>query len=430
MDRSRRAVLRLGAGALASASLAGCLGDPGTTTTTAQPSSTTGEPTSTDDPTTTETTDLPDHARWAVETDGPIRAGPTVHDGTVYAGSGDGNLYALAPDDGSERWRFDTGAVFFGGTGYPDRSPLVADGIVYAVSGDQSGAHGDDFGVYAVDAATGQEQWSYTRGYPKFLTLLGVVDGLALVVTSDDALGPTGESLLALDAATGEVRWTAEVGDSEGVAIGAGAVYVAAYQRLYAVDLADGTERWHREFEGGTVGPGFAADTVFAGSEDYESPAVHAFDPETGEVRWSVEDWIVTSLQAADALYVGGEHVASYAPDGTERWRYDAGGLIGRVPVTAGTLYVGSGTVVALSTADGGVRWSFDVDAEYGAAEAADDRVVAVSRQGQPVLDVLDAGSGDRRFSFEGEKSLTRPDVRDGRVFVGDENGTVCALDE
>ncbi|MFC7044079.1 PQQ-binding-like beta-propeller repeat protein [Halobacteriaceae archaeon GCM10025711] len=424
MNRSRRAVLRLGAGALAGASLAGCLGDPGTTTTTAQPSSTT------DESTTTEPTDLPDHARWGVETGGPIRVGPTVRDGTVYAGSGDGNLYALAPDDGSERWRFDTGAVFFGGTGYPDRSPLVADGTVYAVSGDQSGAHGDDFGVYAVDAASGEEQWSYTRSYPKFLTLLGVVDGLALVVTSDDALGPTGESLLALDAATGEVRWTAEVGDSQGVAIGAGAVYVAAYRRLYAIDLADGTERWRRDFEGGTVGPGFAGDTVFAGSEDYDSPAVHAFDPATGEVQWSVEGWAITSLLAADALYLGGENVASYAPDGTERWRHDAGGLIGRVPVTAGTLYVGSGTVTALSAADSSVRWTFDVDAEYGAAEAADDRVVAVTRQGQPVLDVLDVSSGDRKFVFEGEQSLTNPDVQDGRVFVGDESGTVYALDE
>jgi len=62
---------------------------------------------------------------------------PTVADGTVFVGSRDANVYALAADDGSEQWRFQTGTYVFS-------SLTVVDGTVFVGSNDNN--------VYALDA--------------------------------------------------------------------------------------------------------------------------------------------------------------------------------------------------------------------------------------------------------------------------------------
>ena len=43
---------------------------------------------------------------WRVQTGGPGQSSPTVANGVVYVGSGDGHLYALDARTGAERWRF------------------------------------------------------------------------------------------------------------------------------------------------------------------------------------------------------------------------------------------------------------------------------------------------------------------------------------
>ena len=58
-------------------------------------------------------------------------------DGTVYVGSNDGNVYALAASDGSEQWSFETGD-------YVTSSPTVVDGTVFVGSYDNN--------VYALDS--------------------------------------------------------------------------------------------------------------------------------------------------------------------------------------------------------------------------------------------------------------------------------------
>src|SRR5690349_10422698 len=44
---------------------------------------------------------------WTFAAHGPFEAGPTVHDGTVYAASADGKLYALDAKTGDLRWSYD-----------------------------------------------------------------------------------------------------------------------------------------------------------------------------------------------------------------------------------------------------------------------------------------------------------------------------------
>ncbi|PLK17735.1 PGF-CTERM sorting domain-containing protein, partial [Natronobacterium gregoryi SP2] len=43
-----------------------------------------------------------------LEADRPIQSSPAVVDGTVFAGSWNGNLYAMDAETGTEQWRFGT----------------------------------------------------------------------------------------------------------------------------------------------------------------------------------------------------------------------------------------------------------------------------------------------------------------------------------
>lgn len=432
---SRRRFLRASAG-VAGVSLAGCVGGQSadsTTRTTDQTTTATTTATTTDDPepTTEETTTQSDGpVAWQIDLDDEVRLGPTVLDDALYVGDASGVLRALDPASGTERWRFETAGAFFSGTG-ADHSPVLADGTLYAVSGSQSGAHGEGFALYALDAATGEKQWSVQQSRPKFLSLFGVAGGRAFVGTSDDALSGRGETVRALDAATGEELWTGEVGDSRGAAVTDDAAYVAAASRLDGFDAADGTRRFGRELPGRVLGPAVGDGVVYAGFRDGRDSAALALDTQSGETRWRVEGWFVTSMLTGGdgTLYLGGEHVAAFAPDGTERWRYGAGGLLSDGGLPGDALFVGGNPVTALSAEDGSALWSNPVDADFGVVEGADEEVVAVRRENGTTLDVFDAATGDVRFTFDvGGKRLSPVAVHASTVYAGSDAGVVYAL--
>ncbi|MBT2453054.1 PQQ-binding-like beta-propeller repeat protein [Streptomyces sp. ISL-43] len=71
-------------------------------------------------------------------------------DGVVYLG-GERGLYALDAATGQQWWRFSTGGEWGEGSG-----PAVADGTVYVGSGSSQ---------YAVDAHSGQQRWAFHTGH-------------------------------------------------------------------------------------------------------------------------------------------------------------------------------------------------------------------------------------------------------------------------
>ena len=77
---------------------------------------------------------------------------PVIHNGVIFAGSSDGNIYAIDSNTGSLIWTFDTSSSPLGLSNYMAASPVIADGIVYAISGDGV--------IYAIDEITGEEKWT------------------------------------------------------------------------------------------------------------------------------------------------------------------------------------------------------------------------------------------------------------------------------
>lgn len=122
-----------------------------------------------------------------------LAASPIVADGKIFALGGDQTLTVFDAADGSRRWseslrpreRKSDRRAIGGGVAY-------ADGKVFAVSG---------FGVAAAfDADTGKELWR-ALGTAPFSSAPTVAGGRVYAVTNDS-------ELFAIDAATGQVLWT------------------------------------------------------------------------------------------------------------------------------------------------------------------------------------------------------------------------------
>jgi outer membrane protein assembly factor BamB len=117
---------------------------------------------------------------------------PGVWNGSVYFGSGDGNIYSLDSATGALRWKFQTGNVVHA-------SPAIVDGKLYIGSWDSY--------FYALDAATGEEVWRFKTGEdPDIHNQVGIQSS-ATVADGIVYFGCRDSNFYALNAATGQKRW-------------------------------------------------------------------------------------------------------------------------------------------------------------------------------------------------------------------------------
>ncbi|WP_227356780.1 outer membrane protein assembly factor BamB family protein [Haladaptatus salinisoli] len=151
---------------------------------------------------------------WTRDLDEQMVLAPTATDDAVVVPHRTG-VVALDSRDGSVRWRFrhDGNAT--------EGAAAVADGRVFVASA------GDDGSLFALDLATGDVLWS--------APVLGertpvVADGVVYVSASFSS------ELVALDAATGAVRWRFETGPASPPAVGDGVLYVVSHGRVVALE--------------------------------------------------------------------------------------------------------------------------------------------------------------------------------------------------
>ena len=184
--------------------------------------------------------------KYTITTTGTTNAPPTVADGRVFIGAGDGTLYALDAASGEFLWSNRTFSQIFG-------APAVANGIVYTCSGFHDGYQSY---CYAIDETSGGGLWSY------------FVDGLILgspVVTNglvffDAQYGGT----FALDATTSALVWN-YTGDpfEASPAVANGIVYTAGGNEVLALDVYTGAVVWSSTVNGLACQPAVANGVVY-----------------------------------------------------------------------------------------------------------------------------------------------------------------------
>ena len=192
-------------------------------------------------------------------------------DGTLYLGTGDGFLVAIDAATGAERWRLQPSP-----TTTIVRTPAVANGRIFA--GTEGG------GYVAVDAATHAVAW--TGDLEGDVTgTAGTAAGLAFIGSLVDE--PAGR-LRAFDAATGQLRWTAEQPLLQFPTVADGTAYSATQEGLVAaLDLANGSTRWTIHLDGKVRPMAVAGTTLYLGAD--REHKVYAIDTATGGKLWSFD---------------------------------------------------------------------------------------------------------------------------------------------
>ncbi|MFJ6833125.1 PQQ-binding-like beta-propeller repeat protein [Streptomyces sp. NPDC091209] len=315
-----------------------------------------------------------------------------VADGRIHASDGP-TLFALEAREGADLWRLSTDAWVYS---------LQADrGTV--VTGTRGG------GIQAWEASNGQKLWEISGGQTDFESPeSGPVIHDGTVYVWKDA------RLRALEARTGEERWSYPIGDAAscgGVPVRMthapdGYVYIAAGTRVLAVDVASGHVRWH--FEAPAVflcPPTFAPGPAVTGGGVYLADylgTVYALDATDGRDRWRIATESRAStepvLVAAGHVHVGsGKGLYTLdAVTGTPKWRFQAGGdLVGAPAVAEGRIHFGSTDhlLYTLKADDGRLRWKLATGGEITGAPVVKDGVVYACSKDRCVY-ALDAEKG------------------------------------
>lgn len=221
--------------------------------------------------------------------DATLKSAPTVVDGTVYVtgfGNNKFNLYALDADTGEQRWAYATPDSFSGTGG----SPTYYEGTVYLT--DRLHAAGET-AIRAVDAATGEEQWTFDKSLQIWGTPV-VANGSLYLPTG--GVGQPSAGVYALDADTGDREWFFDNISS------------GSFMKDSAT-VVDGTVYF------GTRGNN---ESGFGGERDEST--VYAVDAQTGTVEWTFDEpdnRVASTPTVHDGtVYVSTGKNNRYDPDG------------------------------------------------------------------------------------------------------------------
>lgn len=214
---------------------------------------------------------------WRTSVDKKISAGVGADDTLVVVGTDKGEVIAY-DTDGKPRWQVKVSSEVL-------NPPVVAEGIVAVWSGDAR--------LYGLSAADGRTKWVFQRTNPPL-----TVRNYAGATTSRGGLfaGTAGGKLLAMDLASGNVGWEANVATPKGATeleriadvtslplVEERVICAVAYQgRVACFDILRGTLLWSRDI---SSLDGLAADPRYLFVTD-DRGAVHALDKATGASVW------------------------------------------------------------------------------------------------------------------------------------------------
>jgi outer membrane protein assembly factor BamB/tRNA A-37 threonylcarbamoyl transferase component Bud32 len=303
-------------------------------------------------------------ALWRFACEDEVRSSPAVHDGSLYIGAYDNNLYALNAKDGKFLWKYAT-------EGGIASSPCVHEGQVFVGSSDKL--------LYAVSADTGRILWTCPT-QDKIWSSPQVAFG-HVFFGSDD------HHVYAANVHSGRVVWSFE---GEGAirsspTVGEDAVYIGSEGGVvYAIDTS-GQARWRfRARRGVTSSPAITEDMAYVGCQDW---FVYGLDIRSGWSIWRYRTGgpIVSSPDAADGLvFIGSTDKYLYALDadnGRLVWRYETQDQVTSSPAVAeGAVYFGSvdGAIYSLDAKTGNLRWRFQTDSPVTSSPTIVDGVVYI----------------------------------------------------
>lgn len=360
--------------------------------------------------------------RWSFQP-GTLSLGvfsPIVSNGLVYAFQPDGpdDVYAFDADSGQVRWTASIpGAIL------DDAQVAVANGCVYVLSDD---LQNEQSTLYALDAASGREQWSHSQqmlsGSPT------IVNGI-VYLQSDDG------NVYALDARSGHQFWSAQVGTGFSInppVVANNMVYITSGNQaqtasiVVALDAASGRQEWVAAGATTVIAQITAANGLVYLAADNTDKQVWALDAFSGRTIWSAQLTspphipFFTSLQVVNGLaYIDDGGIGDPSPPGTlyalnartgqRLWTTST--VTAEPTIANGAVYVytGNGSLSALDARSGRKRWShpatpFNDQAIYSEPEPVVDNgmvYIRTTQSNRDTLYALNAASGRVQWSYQ-----------------------------
>ncbi len=380
---------------------------------------------------------------WEHQFDEAIWSLAVSSEGVVYAGSGEGRLYALqgpaagslvlptptpapapVPQTTENQWPEPPVAT----TEWKrqvahERIVLVeeADGVAYAWSRDGY--------AYAFATDNGRTLWRYDMGHERFHYRMDLVADGAVYIRGGDG------SVQTLDAESGGLRWAYGAGQDQFTSVSAseGRTYLGFERDLVATDADTGEKQWL---------------FLTARDADTSSAPVGIPTPLTGTVFPYVVVADGVAYPYSWLAYDGLRAVDTNA--GELLWEYRAGHAFATPPVVAsGAVYVGTadGQIHAVEAASGKPLWTYDAPTPTGGQRTifdnlfeplvVDDAVYVAStallEDASPIsgagglgsVHAMDAETGKRRWRLSTDGIASFLEERGGVVYLASQDGRI-----
>jgi len=282
---------------------------------------------------------------WAFECEDEIRGSPIVHNGVIYVGCYDNNLYALDAKSGEFLWKYATEGGITG-------RPAVYDDMIFIGSEDQR--------MHAISTNRGKLVWMYYTEGP-IRSSPTISDG-HLFFGSDD------RRLHVVNMMNGRRAWREETAGpiwSRPFAINERIYFGCESGDFYCYDFR-GELKWRKKLKrAATSSPTHNDGIIYVGSKDW---TMYALEAENGYQIWRFRmggPTISSPIYAEDKLFFGcGDNniYAINARNKREIWRYETDHQVTSSPIVKeDSLYCGSvdGGLYCLEIRSGRFRWRF-----------------------------------------------------------------------
>lgn len=213
---------------------------------------------------------------WHKSIPGGVEGGAELINQRLFFGGNDSNFYSVDLTSGDTLWKFPAQYEVF-------TKPSLDDGVVYFTNGASV--------VYALDAASGQKRWFYSRVETQILTIRGASrplahQGVVYVGFNDGAL-------VALDARDGKLIWEKSFNkqkqfrdlDTEILAKGDYLYFLGFDDAIYCVDKSNGNLVWSNE-PGGYGKILLYQDHIFYAASNSH---LYKLDAKSGKLIWRSE---------------------------------------------------------------------------------------------------------------------------------------------
>ena len=178
--------------------------------------------------------------KWRKVMESPIRIAPTVTDKMLLVQTVDNKLYALDKANGQELWRF----------GVAHEDTVIAGGAAPAFDADDNVviAGFSNGEIVVLNAAVGTPLWSEMLVSNKQVTSTTEINTIgAYPIVQDGVIYAISNSniMLAIDMRSGEKLWEREIGSMQNMLLAGDYLFVISNRNvLYAIDKNDGDTVW------------------------------------------------------------------------------------------------------------------------------------------------------------------------------------------